>query len=122
MNKWPVTCGVSGFDLSLQLQRDARHLLVGGVASASPLGLLGGVAFEVDKGHQAVAAGLSAACGGHRTRLLVKGSRASFLSSGITLLLFSHQFNLHQTHLDRASVLCLLSSRSTWGAGDIWRF
>lgn len=62
-----ATCGVSRFDLSLQLQRDARHLFVGGVASAPPLGFLRGVTFKVDKCHQAVAAGLGTSCRGTKT-------------------------------------------------------
>lgn len=58
-----LTGGVPGLDLGLQLQRDVRHLLVGGVASAAPLRFLGGVALEVNKCHQTVAAGLTASCG-----------------------------------------------------------
>ena len=67
MAAWHVrtlTCGVPGLDLGLQLQGDAGHLLVGGVAGATPFGLLGRVALEVDEGNQTVAAGLPAACRG----------------------------------------------------------
>lgn len=113
-----MTCGVSRFDLGLQLQRDARHLFVGGVASAAPLGFLGGVAFEVDERDQAVAAGLRAACGRHSSSqrlLLLTGIN----SAGCSLLCL---WNLHWTHLDPASVLCLPSCHSASGAGDIWRF
>lgn len=108
-----VTCGVSRFDLSLQLQRDARHLFVGGVASAPPLGFLRGVTFKVDKCHQAVAAGLGTSCG--RQKPLInrfRGSEASIPSPS----------NPCYTHLDRVSVLCLPSCHSAWGAGDIWHF
>lgn len=59
-----LTCAVSWLDLSLQLQRDAGHLLATGVTGTPALGFLRGVTLEVDKGDQAVTAGLPAPCGG----------------------------------------------------------
>lgn len=89
----PLTCGVSRFDLSLQLHRDARHLFVGGVASATPLGFLRGVTFEVDKCHQTVAAGLSTSCRRHRTWLLIKGFTGWFFSLSIYSTGFLRSFH-----------------------------
>ena len=56
------TCGVSRFDLGLQLQSNASYLFVGRVASTSSFGFLRGVTLEVDKRHEAVAAGLPPSC------------------------------------------------------------
>lgn len=56
------TCDLLRLDLRFKLQRDARHLLVGGVASPAALPLLGRVALEVDEGDLAVGARCRTAC------------------------------------------------------------
>lgn len=66
-----LTCGVSRFDLSFQLQSDACHLFVCGVPSTAPFSFLWGVAFEVDECHQAVATGLPASCGQHGINMIM---------------------------------------------------
>lgn len=69
------TCGLLRLDLGLELQRDARHLLAGGVARPPALPFLGRVALEVDEGNLAVGAGCRTACmrGGQVRALSVPG-------------------------------------------------
>lgn len=64
-----LTCGVSRFDLSFQLQSDACHLFVRRVAGVSPFRFLRRVTCQVNKCYLAVAAQLTPSCRHIQTHL-----------------------------------------------------